>query len=134
MSFAEALDRRDCTRVRRKLLCKLLVNGRCDRGIAWNLSEHGLFVCTGAELAPGDGAVISLRTPEGRRFVLEVTVPRQNAPSLTLARLAFPRVALRIEAPPAAWLGWIRELKARVPRGFGSSRGLCAGAGAIRRR
>ena len=113
MSFAEALEWRSCTRVRRQLLCKLLVDGRSHRGTVWDFSEQGLFVRTGAKLSPGDGAVVSLRTSEGRHFVLEATVLRQNATSLTLARLASPCVALRILTPPAAWLDWIRDVEAR---------------------
>ncbi len=113
MSFAEALERRSYARMRRQLPYKLLVDGRCHRGTVWDFSEQSLFLRTSAELAPGDGAVVSLHTSEGRHFVLEATVLRNNATSLTLARLASPCVALRILNPPAAWLDWIRDLEAR---------------------
>ncbi len=113
MSLAEALERRNCTRVRRQFPCKLLVDGRCHRGTVWDFSEQSLFVRTSAELAPGDGAVVSLHTSEGRHFVLEATVLRHNVASLSLARLASPCVAMRILTPPAAWLDWIRDVEAR---------------------
>jgi hypothetical protein len=103
----EALERRDQRRLWRQLPCKLLVDGRCRRGIVRDLSARGLFVKTREELPPGADVIVAFRVPEGPRFVLEAAAPRRDRVSLSLSRLTADGVGLRIEDPPTAYLRWV---------------------------
>jgi hypothetical protein len=105
--FDEALERRDFRRVRREVACKLLVDGRCHRGIVHDFSASGLFVETRAVLPREADTVVSFRTPEGTRFILEASIPRRPTPPLSLASLASGGVALRVQDAPAAYLAWV---------------------------
>ena len=64
----------------------------------------------GGELPPGADAIVAFRTPEGRRFVLETSVPHRRQVSLSLASLGARGVGLHIQDPPAAYLGWVEGL------------------------
>jgi hypothetical protein len=110
--FTEALERRDQPRLRRELACSLLIEGRRHRGLVRDISGWGLFVQTPEELPPGNDAIVAFRTPEGRRFVLEATVPHRRALSHSTAALGDGGVGLRIQDPPAAYRRWVEELVA----------------------
>ena len=72
-----------------------------------NLSAHGFFVETSADLPRGTGAIVAFSTPEGRRFVLEASVPHHRPVSRSLATLVPHGVGLRIVDPPADYLRWV---------------------------
>jgi len=112
-AFDEALERRDCRRVRREVACKLLVDGRCHRGTVRDFSASGLFVETRAVLPRAADAVVSFRTPEGTRFVLDAAIPRPPTTPLSLASLASDGVALRVQDAPAAYIAWVDGGSAR---------------------
>ena len=112
--LVEALERRDHPRVERHLPCKLLVNGRVHRGSLWDISVRGFFVATGAGLRPGAGAVVAFDTPDGERFVLEVSVPHRRGVARSLADLLPGGVGLHIEEPPPAYLRWVEAYQARA--------------------
>ena len=105
--MVEALERRDHPRVRRRLPCSLLIDGCGHRGAVADLSPHGFFVETSAELPRGAGAIIAFSTPEGRRFVLEASVPHHRPVSRSLATLVPHGVGLRVVDPPADYLRWV---------------------------
>ncbi len=90
----ESLERRDQPRVRQEFPCSLLIGGRRHRGFVQDLSVRGLFVQTPGELPPGADAIVAFRTPEGRRFVLETSVPHRRHVSLSLASLGARGVGL----------------------------------------
>jgi len=104
--FVESLERRDRPRVRLELPCALQIEGRRHRGLVRDISARGLFVQTPGELPPGANAIIAFRTPDGRRFVLETSVPHRQQVSNSLASLDVGGVGLRIEDPPSAYLRW----------------------------
>ena len=103
----ETLERRDHPRLWRQLPCKLLVDGRCRRGMVRDLSARGLFVKTRDELPPGADVIVAFRVPEGPRFVLEASAPRRDLVSLSLSRLTAAGVGLHIQDPPTAYLRWV---------------------------
>jgi hypothetical protein len=105
--FDDALERRDSMRVGREVACKVLVDGRCHWGTVRDFSTSGLFVETRAVLPREADAVVSFRTPEGTRFMLEVSITRQPTTPLSLASLASGGVALRVKDAPAAYLAWV---------------------------
>jgi hypothetical protein len=105
--LVESLERRDHARTRRELPCQLLVNGLRHRGIVRDFSAQGLFVETPGELYPGACAVVSFRTPEGRRFVLEATVPHQRPVSHSLTFHTSNGFGLCIQDPPGTYLRWV---------------------------
>ena len=105
--LAESLERRAHPRTGRELHCKLLVNGFRYRGIVRNFSAKGLFLETPGELHRGACAIVSFRAPEGRRFVLEATVPHQRPVSQSLVSHTSGGFGLRIQDPPTAYLHWV---------------------------
>jgi hypothetical protein len=111
--LVEALERRSHPRVEWHLPCKLLVDGGVHRGSLWNISVGGFFVTTGAGLHPGAGAVIAFDTPEGGRFVLEVSVLHKRRVSRSLTDLLPVGLGLHVEEPPPAYLRWVEVFQAR---------------------
>lgn len=107
MGFAEDLERRHHPRVRRRLACKLLVDGRARSGVVRDLSAGGLFVWTRRPMAPRQDLVVSFAAPEGRRFVLEASAPRRSQVANSLAATDLPGLGLRIQDPPAQYLSWV---------------------------
>jgi hypothetical protein len=108
--LAEALERRDQPRVRWELPCALLVEGRRHRGLVQDLSAWGLFVRTPGDLPPGADAIVTFWTTEGRRFVLEASVPHRRCVSLSLDSHSPRGVGLHIQDPPTAYRRWIEGL------------------------
>jgi hypothetical protein len=108
--LAEALERRDQPRVRGELPCALLVEGRRHRGLVQDLSPWGLFVRTPGDLPAGADAIVTFWTSEGRRFVLEASVPHRRCVSLSLDSLSPRGVGLHIQNPPTAYRRWIEGL------------------------
>jgi Tfp pilus assembly protein PilZ len=113
--FVEALERRDDSRMRQQLSCKLLVDGRCLRGVVKNFSARGLFVQTRKQLRPGADVIVAFSEPEGLRFVLEASAPHWNPVSLSLSRLVSAGVGLRIQDPPTAYLQWVEGASPDAP-------------------
>ena len=111
----QALERREHPRVLRRLACTLLVDGRVHRGSVWDISTHGFFVETGAELRPRSGAVVAFDTPDGERFVLEATVPHKRQVARSLADLLPGGVGLHVEDPPPTYLRWVEHLGGARP-------------------
>jgi hypothetical protein len=99
-------------RTRRELPCKLLVNGSRHRGIVRDFCAQGLFVETPGELQQGASAVVSFRTPEGTKFVLEATVPHQRPVSHSLTFHSSAGFGLCIQDPPNAYLRWVEAVNA----------------------
>jgi hypothetical protein len=110
--WVEALERRERPRLRRELPCILFVEGRRHRGIVRDVSARGLFVETPGEAPPGTDVIVSLRTPEGRRFILETSVPYRRPVSQSLASLCSQGVGLRIHDPSMAYRRWVKRVSA----------------------
>lgn len=108
--LADPLERRRHPRVLRRLPCKLLVKGRVHHGSVWDLSTHGFYVETRTELSPRSGAIVAFDTPDGKRFVLEATVPNKRSVAHSLADLLPSGVGLHIEDPPPAYQRWVARL------------------------
>jgi hypothetical protein len=110
--FADWLERRDQPRTRRELPCTLLVEERRHRGLVRDVSTGGLYVQTPGDLSPGSDAIVSFRTSDGQRFVLEASVPYRRAVSHSLAAHSPGGVGLRIQAPPAGYRRWVEDAAA----------------------
>jgi len=108
--LVDPLERREHPRVLRRLPCTLLVDGHVHRGSVWDLSTHGFYVETGAELQPRSGAVVAFDTPDGERFVLEASAPHKRPVAHSLADLLPGGVSLRIEDPPQAYQRWVERI------------------------
>jgi len=106
----EAIERRDFVRMRWALPCALLVEGRKYEGTVRDLSSGGLFVETHAELPEGAGAVVAFNVPDGTRFVLEASIPRQRAVLPRSLDGATPGgLGMRVIDPPRAFLTWVAD-------------------------
>ena len=108
----ESLGRREQRRVRREFPCTLLVGGSRHRGLVQDVSARGLFVQTPSELPLGADAIVAFRTPEGRRFVLEASVPRRRQAALSIGSNLPGGVGLLIQGPTTAYLRWVEGLRA----------------------
>jgi len=102
----EALERRSHARWQRLISCELWAGGRRVPGVLRDISSQGLFVETRAALPQGSEAIVAFDTPEGTRFVLEVSVPRTRAVARSLDAHCAGGVGLRIENPPEAYRHW----------------------------
>jgi hypothetical protein len=111
----ESLERRIRPRTRQELPCSLLVEGRRHRGVVRDLSAFGLFVRTPGAVPRGADVIVSLSTPEGRRFVLETSVPRRAPVSNSLAFLTTEGIGLRIRNPSVAYRRWAEDVTAVDP-------------------
>jgi hypothetical protein len=60
----------------------------------------------------GADVIVTLRTPEGRRFVLETSVPYRSQPSQSLAFLSSEGIGLRIQDPSKAYRRWVEDVSA----------------------
>ena len=108
----ESLERRNQPRLRRELPCTLLVEGRRHRGLVRDISALGLFVETPDPVPPGADVIVELRIPEGRRFVLETSVPYRRPVSQSLASHTTGGVGLHIQDPSRAYLRWVEAVGA----------------------
>jgi hypothetical protein len=108
--FLEVLERREQQRVRREFPCALLVEGCRYRGLVRDLSAQGLYVQTPGELPEGADAIVTLHTPEGKRFILETSVPYRRQLSHSLAALSVGGVGMHIQEPCAAYLRWVESV------------------------
>jgi hypothetical protein len=108
----ESLERRNQPRVRRELPCTLLVEGRRQRGLVRDISAWGLYVQTPAPVPSGADVIVELRIPEGRRFVLEASVPYRRPVSHSLASHSTEGVGLHIQDPSRAYRRWVEGVGA----------------------
>jgi len=110
VQLVEELEQRDFLRVRRKLPCSLLVEGRCHSATVRDLSASGLFVETNAKLRRGACVIVTVNGPDGARFLLETYVPRDPARLRWHPRMVSTGVGLHVEAPPDRYLNWVEKL------------------------
>ena len=108
----DSLERRDQPRVRRELPCTLLAEGRRHRGIVRDLSADGLFVETPGAALLGAEVIVALRTPEGRHFVLETSVPYRRPVSHSLAFHSTGGIGLCIQDPSSTYRRWVEGVSA----------------------
>ena len=111
--LAEAFERREHTRVQGRLPCKLLIDGRCHRGIVRDFSIRGFFVESGVVLPLGAGVVVAFSPAVDKRFVLETSVPHRRSASLSLVDLVHDGVGLRVDDPPKAYCDWVAASSVR---------------------
>ena len=109
--FVEALERREQGRIRQEFPCVLLVDGCRYRGLVQDVSAQGLYVQTPGELPTGVDAIVTFRTPEGRRFTLETSVPHRRQLSHSTASLGTGGVGLHIQHPSRSYLRWVEGVR-----------------------
>ena len=107
--LVDELERRDFSRVKRRLPCSLLIGGRCHPATVRDLSASGFFVETDADISLGTGIIVTVSGPDGARFLLETYVPRN--PALLRQRLdtALSGVGLQVDDPPECYLRWVER-------------------------
>jgi PilZ domain len=111
--LTEELERRDHPRLRQRLPCSLLVDGKGYRGVVRDLSAGGLLLETDAQLEAGGGALVILETPGGAHFVLEGARPERRPIARSLCGATREATVLRIQYPPRAWLRYLEATLAR---------------------
>lgn len=106
---SEAIERRDHLRMRWRLPCALLVEGQRHDGIVRELSTGGLFVETEAKLSLGTEAIVAFNTPDGKRFVLEASIPHSRTVPQSLDSVMPGGVGMRVEDPPQTFVTWVKS-------------------------
>ena len=104
---SKTIERRDHLRMRWRLPCALLVEGQRHDGIVRELSTGGLFVETEAKLSLGTEAIVAFDTPDGKRFVLEASVPHSRTVPQSLCSVMPGGVGMRVDDPPRTFLAWV---------------------------
>lgn len=115
-------EKRREARIRQRLQCKLLIEGREHSGIVLDLSKHGLFVQTKAKAAPGTPARVELSLPgAGTQFFVEASVVRLNRVPAALAPAWTAGLGLALTRPPPSFLQLVESF-ARSKAGTTESR------------
>lgn len=112
--LVEALERRAQQRIRQELPCVLLAGGCRYRGLVQDLSARGLYVHTTGDFPAGVDAIVSFRTPQGRRFTLEASVPHRRQLSPNLALVGAGGVGLHIQDPCSSYLEWLEGVRGKT--------------------
>jgi PilZ domain len=117
------MGKRRAERIKRRVTCELLLDGRSYRGIVLDLSATGIFVQTEATPGPGARMRIRFHTASGDELEVDASVARRQAVPRELAGVVRGGLGLRIERPPEAYYGLI-GMKApaeEMSRGQGTS-------------
>jgi hypothetical protein len=97
-------------RSKRRMTCRVHVDGRQHNGIVLDLSGSGLFIQTSAKLAPGVRVDIELSLPDDTaRMQIEV-VRRKQVPAQLLT-VAQGGIGVRIISAPEAYYRFLHELQ-----------------------
>jgi PilZ domain-containing protein len=97
-------------RSKRRMTCRVHVDGRQHNGIVLDLSGSGLFIQTSAKLAPGVRVDIDLSLPDGdARMQIEV-VRRKQVPAQLLT-VAQGGIGVRILSAPEGYYRFLQELQ-----------------------
>jgi hypothetical protein len=97
------MGKRRAERIKRRVTCELLLDGRGYRGIVLDLSATGVFVQTEATPAPGARLRLRFHTPDRREFEVEASVARRQVVPPQLASVVRGGLGLRVERPPEAY-------------------------------
>jgi hypothetical protein len=97
------MGKRRAERIKRRVTCELLLDGRSYRGIVLDLSATGVFVQTEATPAPGARLRLRFHTPDRREFEVDVSVARRQVVPAQLASVVRGGLGLRVERPPEAY-------------------------------
>src|SRR5262245_23298186 len=90
-------------RVKRRVTCELLVDGRSYRGIVLDLSATGVFVQTEATPPPGVRLRLRFHAPDRTEFEVEASVARRQVVPPQLASVVRGGLGLRVARPPEAY-------------------------------
>jgi hypothetical protein len=118
-------------RIRRRVTCELLLDGRSYKGIVLDLSETGVFVQTEATPAPGARLTLRFHAPGGPEFEVGASVARRKVAPRELAGVVRGGLGLRVEKPPAAYfelIGSADPTSAAASAAAGPRAGLGAGS------
>jgi PilZ domain-containing protein len=97
-------------RSKRRMTCRVHVDGRQHNGIVLDLSGSGLFIQTGAKLAPGVRVDIDLSLPDGdARMQIEVVRRKQVPPQLLT--VAQGGIGVRILTAPENYYRFLHDLQ-----------------------
>ncbi|HXK26299.1 MAG TPA: PilZ domain-containing protein [Myxococcota bacterium] len=97
-------------RSKRRMTCRVHVDGRQHNGIVLDLSGSGLFIQTSAKLAPGSRVDIDLSLPDDNaRMQIEV-VRRKQVPAQLLT-VAQGGLGVRILSAPEGYYRFLHELQ-----------------------
>jgi hypothetical protein len=90
-------------RIKRRVTCELLLEGRSYRGIVLDLSATGIFVQTEATPAPGARLRLRFHAPDRPEFEVDAAVARRQVVPPQLASVVRGGLGLRVERPPEAY-------------------------------
>ncbi|HVN38663.1 MAG TPA: PilZ domain-containing protein [Myxococcota bacterium] len=118
-------------RSKRRMTCRVHVDGRQHNGIVLDLSGSGLFIQTGAKLAPGVRVDIDLSMPDGdARMQIEVVRRKQVPPQLLT--VAQGGIGVRILSAPESYYRFLQELQEKERELEARSAATTAQAGSAR--
>jgi hypothetical protein len=115
------MGKRRAERIKRRITCELLLDGRSYRGIVLDLSATGIFVQTEATPPPLARMRIRFHTATGEEFEADAAVARRQVVPRELAGVVRGGLGLRIERPPEAYFRLIgmEGASEEKPRGVG---------------
>jgi hypothetical protein len=99
-------------RSKRRMPCRVHVEGRQHNGIVLDLSGSGLFIQTSAKLPPGVHVRIDLGLPDGEAAMTVEVVRRKQVPAQLLA-VAHGGIGVRILSAPEAYYRFLQDVQER---------------------
>jgi hypothetical protein len=115
------MAKRRAERIKRRVTCELMLEGRSYRGIVLDLSATGIFVQTEATPAPLARMRIRFHTASGEEFEADAAVARRQVVPRELAGVVRGGLGLRLERPPEAYFRLIgmEGISEAKPRALG---------------
>jgi len=95
-------ERRKSERLRRRILCDVLVAGHWHSGVVCDISSSGLFVQTDLTAPPRTPVRVRLRGPDGSPIELKGLVARQQTGTRDPTSVARVGLGIRLTEPPPA--------------------------------
>jgi PilZ domain len=95
--------RRPAERIKRRITCELLLDGRRYRGIVLDVSATGIFVQTEATPGPGSSIRVRFHAAGGEEFEVAAAVARRRVAPPQLATVVRGGLGLRLLQPPPAY-------------------------------
>ncbi len=108
------MNRRRTKRIKKRLACSLLIEGRHHSGVVLDVSATGLFVQTNAKPEPGTAISLEMSVPgSSRPLFFQAMVARKKIVPPQLLTVAQGGLGLLIQNAPEDWYAFIASVGPR---------------------
>lgn len=106
------MERRRHTRVRKRVACRIRIDGGVYSGIVLDISEFGLFVQTTASPKIGKAVEVEISPPDrDQKLVVAARIARRRQVPRQLLTVAHGGVGLHVENPTEEFLAFVQDIQ-----------------------